>query len=88
MSHNKTPLSNYRVIEVKFYLYITKYKNKIHVNSLKPKERERERVRKDGKRVEIKRKHLRGKAKGALYLRGRKKEHFVRRYPGSAHSSF
>jgi hypothetical protein len=38
------------------------------LNPLKLK-RERERVRKDSVRVEVKRKHL-GEARGALYLRG------------------
>jgi hypothetical protein len=55
------------------------------LNPFKP-ERERERVRKDSIRVEIKRNRV-GKARGALYLRG-KKEHLVRRYPGNARSSF
>jgi hypothetical protein len=47
---------------------------------------ERERVRKDSGRVEVKRNHLGGGARGALYLRG-KKEFLVRRYPGNARSS-
>jgi hypothetical protein len=34
-----------------------------------------------------KEKNIWGKARGALYLRG-KKEHLVRRYPGNARSSF
>jgi hypothetical protein len=46
----------------------------------------RERVRKDSRRVEVKRKHLGGKRE-ALYIWG-KKEHLVRRYPGNARSSF
>jgi hypothetical protein len=40
------------------------------INPLKTK-RERERVRKDSIRIEVKRKHL-GKARGALYLRRKK----------------
>jgi hypothetical protein len=46
----------------------------------KPFEAEEERVKKDSRRVEVKRKHL-GKARRALYLGGKP---FVRRYPGNA----
>jgi hypothetical protein len=47
---------------------------------------ERERVRKDSKRVEEKRKHL-GESERRFTSEG-KKEHLVRRYPGNARSSF
>jgi hypothetical protein len=47
---------------------------------------ERERVRKDGIRVEIKRKHLRESERRFISEGG--KEHLVRRYPGNARSSF
>jgi hypothetical protein len=43
--------------------------NVVLFKPLKP-ERERERVRKDSRRLEVKRKHVEGKARGALYLRG------------------
>jgi hypothetical protein len=46
------------------------------------------RVRKDSRRVDVKRRHLGGwEVGGALCLWG-KKEHLVRRYPGIARSSF
>jgi hypothetical protein len=48
--------------------------------------RERERVRKDSIRVQVKRKHL-GESERRFISEG-KKEHLVRRYPGNAHSSF
>jgi hypothetical protein len=49
-------------------------------------ERERERVRKDSRTVEVKRKHL-GKSERRFISEG-EKEHLVRRYPGNARSSF
>jgi hypothetical protein len=51
---------------------------------LKP--RERERVRKDSIRVEVKRKHV-GESERRFISEG-EKEHLVRRYPGNARSSF
>jgi hypothetical protein len=56
-----------------------------YFNALKPK-RERERVRKDSIRVEVKRKHL-GESERSFISKGGK-EHLVRRYPGNARSSF
>jgi hypothetical protein len=50
---------------------------------LKP---ERERVRKDSIRVEVKRKHL-GESE-RRFICEREKEQLVRRYPGNARSSF
>jgi hypothetical protein len=47
---------------------------------------ERERVRKDSIRVEVKRKQLRESE--MRFISGRKKEHLVRRYPANARSSF
>jgi hypothetical protein len=55
------------------------------INPLK-RERERERVRKDSIRVEVKRKHL-GESERRFISKG-EKEHLVRRYPGNARSSF
>jgi hypothetical protein len=55
------------------------------INPLKLK-RERERVRKDSIRVEVKRKHL-GESERCFLCEG-EKEHLVRRYPGNARSSF
>jgi hypothetical protein len=54
------------------------------INSLKPKERER--VRKDSIRVEVKRKHL-GESERRFISEG-EKEHLVRRCPGNARLSF
>jgi hypothetical protein len=51
---------------------------------LKPK---RERVRKDSRRVEVKRKHL-GESERPFMPDGEEKEHLVRRYPGNTRSSF
>jgi hypothetical protein len=48
--------------------------------------KERERVRKDSIRVEVKRKHL-GESE-RRFISEREKEHLVRRYPGNARSSF
>jgi hypothetical protein len=53
---------------------------------LKPKERERESVRKDSIRVEEKRTHL-GESERRFMSEG-EKEHLVRRYPGNNRSSF
>jgi hypothetical protein len=53
------------------------------INPLKPK---RQRVRKDSRRVEEKRKHL-GESERRFISEG-EKEHLVRRYPGNARSSF
>jgi hypothetical protein len=49
-------------------------------------EREREKLRKDSIRVEVKRKHL-GESERRFISEG-EKEHLVRRYPGNARSSF
>jgi hypothetical protein len=49
-------------------------------------EAEEERVRKDSRRVEVKRKHL-GESERRFISEG-EKEHLVRRYPGNARSSF
>jgi hypothetical protein len=48
--------------------------------------RERERVRKDSIRVEVKRKHLGESERSFIYEV--ENEHLVRRYPGNARSSF
>jgi hypothetical protein len=48
--------------------------------------REREIVRKDSIRVEVKRKHLRESER--RFISEGEKEHLVRRYPGNARSSF
>jgi hypothetical protein len=49
---------------------------------------ERDRVRKDSRRVEVKIKHL-GEERGVLYLvGGGGEEYIVGRYPGNARSSF
>jgi hypothetical protein len=56
------------------------------LNPLKPKEREREKLRKDSIRVEVKRKHL-GESE-RRYISEGEKEHLVRMYPGNARSSF
>jgi hypothetical protein len=48
--------------------------------------RERERVRKDSIRVEVKRKHLEESERG--FISEGEKEHLVRRYLGNARSSF
>jgi hypothetical protein len=58
----------------------------IFFNPLKKTKRERERVRKDSIRVEVKRKHL-GESETRFISEGGK-EHLVRRYPGNACSSF
>jgi hypothetical protein len=51
---------------------------------LKPK-RERQTDRKDGRRMEVKRKHLRGSEMRFISGRGKL---LVRRYPGNVRSSF
>jgi hypothetical protein len=56
------------------------------INPLKPKSRERERVRKESRRVEEKRKYL-GESERRFISEG-EKEHIVRRYPGNVRSSF
>jgi hypothetical protein len=57
---------------------------KLLISPLKP--RERERVRKDSIRVEVKRKHV-GESERRFISEG-EKEHLARRYPGNARSSF
>jgi hypothetical protein len=57
----------------------------VQLNPLKPK-RERERVKKDSRRVKVKRKQLRKSER--RFISGEKKDHLVRRYPGNARLSF
>jgi hypothetical protein len=64
-----------------------RYSNKVITNPLKLKPRERERDRKDSKRVEAKRKCW-GRSERNFISGGGGDHLIVRRFPGSARSSF